>query len=118
MDELERLINERELARKNRGYKSKEYLYLKRKVVYLRTKLGVPVKKITDISKVREKLLPLFSVLMKKEREKMLRDEEKELKRAIRPYVVEAVINDTYEMDMEALIDITRDKINAEKVSG
>ena len=115
-EEIEKAKKIRELMLKRFGSKSKEYLDANRRVSNARGNKWHTASK--EVSKFKRKLLPLLTALFKKERGKMLKDEEKELKRAIRPYVVEAVINDTYEMDMEALIDITRDKINAEKVSG
>ena len=63
----------------------------------------------------RDILLPLSSEIMKQERSKILKDNDRELKRAIRPFVVEAVINDNFDIDMDALKDITRMKINAER---
>ena len=63
----------------------------------------------------RDTLLPLSCKILKLERDKMLQDEKKELARALRPYAVEAVINDEHQIDFDALREITREKINADR---
>ena len=115
MENLDRLIDEREHARRAKGYKSQEYLYLKRKIVYLRNKTGKKIDKSSDETKFMRRLNPLVAMLIKKERDKMLKDEKKELTRALRPYAVEAVINDEHQIDFGALRKITQEKINADR---
>ena len=72
MQGLNELIKERDKAKGMRGYKSQEYLYLKRKIVYLRNKCGINVDKSSNETKFMRRLKPLLEMLIKKERDKML----------------------------------------------
>jgi len=111
-EQIQTWIKIREEVKRDFGCKGERYRKANQKIQNLR---NANRHKSKGLEKFKRRLAPLLVVLLKLERDKMLQDEKKELARALRPYAVEAVVNDEHQIDFDALREITQEKINADR---
>lgn len=106
-DNIDELIEMRSIALKRFGYKSITWRRINQRIQNLRAR-GERLS--SNIRDAREKLFPLFAMLIKEKRGQMKDTIEEEVTRAVECFSK----NDCGQMDLAELEKITREKVKAE----